>query len=56
MNVSKKLGRMNQWAKERVGGDTKTTVSDNFKAMEDEMNLRNKGTAASKVYNVGAVL
>ncbi|EEP79489.1 conserved hypothetical protein [Uncinocarpus reesii 1704] len=43
MNVNKKLGRFKQWAGERMGGEVKTNVSDDFKAMEAEMALRQEG-------------
>jgi BAR domain len=43
MNVSKKIGRMTQWAGEKMGKEEKTTVSDDFKALETEMGLRHKG-------------
>lgn len=44
MNVNKKLDRFKQWAGERMGGEVKTSVSDDFKAMEIEMGLRQEGT------------
>ncbi|OAL69891.1 BAR domain-containing protein [Trichophyton violaceum] len=43
MNVNKKLGRLKQWAGERMGGEIKTNVSDDFKLLEMEMNLRQEG-------------
>ncbi|KAL2358747.1 BAR domain-containing protein [Cryomyces antarcticus] len=43
MNVNKKLGRFKQWAGERMGGEVKTTTSDEFKALEMEMTLRHEG-------------
>ncbi|KAI9894443.1 MAG: hypothetical protein M1814_003201 [Vezdaea aestivalis] len=43
MLVNKKLGRFKQWAGERMGGEIKTNVSDDFKALEMEMNLRQEG-------------
>ncbi|KAM5444627.1 hypothetical protein MferCBS31731_000081 [Microsporum ferrugineum] len=43
MNVNKKLGRLKQWAGERMGGEIKTNVSDDFKMLEMEMNLRQEG-------------
>ena len=43
MNVNKKLGRFKQWAGERMGGEVKTSVSDDFKALEVEMTLRHEG-------------
>ncbi|KAF2143030.1 uncharacterized protein K452DRAFT_358059 [Aplosporella prunicola CBS 121167] len=44
MLVNKKLDRFKQWAGERMGGEAKTTTSDNFKALEQEMNVRSDGT------------
>ena len=43
MNVNKKLDRFKQWAGERMGGEIKTNVSDDFKALEIEMGLRQEG-------------
>ncbi|KAF2275191.1 BAR-domain-containing protein [Westerdykella ornata] len=43
MNVNKKLGRFKQWAGEKMGGEVKTGVSDEFKALEAEMDLRHSG-------------
>ena len=43
MNVNKKLGRFKQWAGERMGGEVKTSVSDDFKSLEIEMGLRQEG-------------
>jgi hypothetical protein len=43
MNVTKKLDRFKQWTGEKMGGEVKTGVSDDFKALELEMNLRHEG-------------
>ncbi len=43
MNVNKKYDRFKQWAGERMGGEVKTNVSDDFKALELEMALRHEG-------------
>ncbi len=43
MNINKKLGRMKQWAGERMGGEVQTNVSDDFKSLEVEMGLRREG-------------
>ena len=43
MNVNKKLDRFKQWAGERMGGEAKTLVSDDFKALEVEIGLRHEG-------------
>ncbi|RLL96137.1 hypothetical protein CFD26_104722 [Aspergillus turcosus] len=43
MNVNKKFDRFKQWAGERMGGEVKTSVSDDFKAMETEMNVKHEG-------------
>jgi hypothetical protein len=45
MNVNKKFDRFKQWAGERMGGEAKTAVSDDFKALEIEMNLRQEGNS-----------
>lgn len=52
MNVNKKLGRFKQWAGERMGGEVKTNVSDDFKSLEIEMGLRQEGhyTLSSSCY------
>ena len=43
MNVNKKLDRFKQWAGERMGGEAKTMVSDDFRALEVEIGLRHEG-------------
>lgn len=43
MHVNKKIGRFKQWAGERMGGEVKTNLSDDFKAMETEMGVRHEG-------------
>ncbi|SMR56936.1 unnamed protein product [Zymoseptoria tritici ST99CH_1E4] len=43
MNVNKKLGRIKQWGKERMGGEVKTDTNEEFKALESEMQLRSQG-------------
>ncbi|KAL1957691.1 hypothetical protein VTO42DRAFT_5668 [Malbranchea cinnamomea] len=43
MNVNKKFDRFKQWAGERMGGEVKTQVSDDFKALEQEMSMRHEG-------------
>ncbi|TVY26321.1 Uncharacterized protein LHYA1_G005464 [Lachnellula hyalina] len=43
MNINKKLGRVKQWAGEKMGGEIKTNVSDEFKDLELEMDLRQDG-------------
>lgn len=43
MNVNRKFDRFKQWAGERMGGEVKTNLSDDFKAMETEMNVRHDG-------------
>ncbi|TVY85644.1 Meiotically up-regulated protein, partial [Lachnellula willkommii] len=43
MNINKKLGRVKQWAGEKMGGEIKTAVSDEFKDLELEMDLRQDG-------------
>ncbi|KAF8244773.1 BAR-domain-containing protein [Wilcoxina mikolae CBS 423.85] len=41
--MNKKLDRFKQWAGERMGGEAKTSTSDEFKSLEMEMNLRHDG-------------
>jgi hypothetical protein len=43
MNVNKRFDRFKQWAGERMGGEVKTSVSDDFKALETEMVVRHEG-------------
>ena len=47
MNINKKLGRMKQWAGERMGGEVQTSLSDDFKSLEIEMGLRREGQCIS---------
>lgn len=56
MNVNKKLGRFKQWAGERMGGEAKTSVSDDFKSLEVEMNLRHEGKIRKCQMTAPAVL
>ena len=44
MLVNKKLDRFKQWAGEEMGGEARTALSDEFKALELEMNLRHEGS------------
>ncbi|BDD62040.1 hypothetical protein MAP00_007036 [Monascus purpureus] len=43
MHVNRKFDRFKQWAGERMGGEVKTNVSDDFKARETEMTTRHEG-------------
>jgi 2-phospho-L-lactate transferase/gluconeogenesis factor (CofD/UPF0052 family) len=47
MNVNKKLGRFRQFVGEKLGNENKTGVSDDFKAMEMEMQLRHEGETSA---------
>lgn len=47
MNVNRRFDRFKQWAGERMGGEVKTNVSDDFKALETEMNVRHEGKQSS---------
>lgn len=51
MNVNKKLGRFKQWAGERMGGEVKTSVSDDFKSLEVEMGLRQEGSTERDLHH-----
>jgi len=44
MNVTKKFDRLKQWTNEKMGAEARTGLSDEFKALEVEMNLRHEGT------------
>ncbi|KAF1933748.1 BAR-domain-containing protein [Didymella exigua CBS 183.55] len=43
MNVNKKFGRFKQWAGEKMGGEARTGTSEEFRALEMEMELRHEG-------------
>lgn len=43
MNIGKRFDRMKQWTDERMGKEIKTAASDEFKALELEMQLRHEG-------------
>lgn len=42
-NMNRKFDRFKQWAGERMGNEVRTNLSDDFKAMETEMNVRHEG-------------
>lgn len=44
MNFTKKFDRAFQWAGEKMGSESKTGHSDEFKMLEQEMALRYDGT------------
>lgn len=50
MIVNKKLDRFKQWAGEKMGGEAKTMVSDDFKALETEMAVRQEGMKMETEY------
>lgn len=41
--MNRKFDRFRQWGRERMGGEAKTSLSDDFKAMETEMNVKHDG-------------
>jgi hypothetical protein len=43
MNINKKFDRLKQWTNEKMGAEARTGLSDEFKALEVEMNLRHEG-------------
>ncbi|PQE28148.1 bar domain-containing protein [Rutstroemia sp. NJR-2017a BBW] len=43
MNINKKFDRVKQWAGEKMGQEAKTEVSEEFKSLEMEMQLRHEG-------------
>ncbi|CAP96637.1 Pc21g17400 [Penicillium rubens Wisconsin 54-1255] len=47
MHVNKRIGRFKQWAGERMGGEAKTCLSDDFKAMETEMGVNHTDSELS---------
>ncbi len=47
MNITKKIDRAFQWAGEKMGAETKTSMSDEFKMLETEMTLRYDGMPLS---------
>jgi hypothetical protein len=49
MNIGKRFDRMKQWTDERMGKEIKTAASDEFKALELEMQLRHEGMLPSTV-------
>jgi hypothetical protein len=49
MHVNKKFDRFKQWAGEKMGGEAKTNTSDDFKALEAEMNLRHDGMVSLRL-------
>lgn len=51
MNINKKLDRVKQWAGEKMGQEAKTSVSDEFKALEIEMALRHEGRSAIGIWD-----
>ena len=44
MNVNKKFDRFKHWAGEKMGGEVRTNSSEEFKALEMEMQLRHEGS------------
>lgn len=54
MNINKKLDRVKQWAGEKMGAEAKTNVSEEFRALEMEMTLRQEGecTFSSQISNL----
>jgi hypothetical protein len=51
MNVTKKFDRLKQWTNEKMGAESRTGLSDEFKALELEMNLRHEGKPAGRTAN-----
>ena len=48
MNINKKFDRLKQWTNEKMGAEARTGLSDEFKALEVEMNLRHEGMHESE--------
>jgi hypothetical protein len=51
MNVTKKFDRLKQWTNEKMGAESRTGLSDEFKALELEMNLRHEGMRSGRTAN-----
>jgi hypothetical protein len=47
MNVTKKFDRLKQWTNEKMGAEARTGLSEEFKSLELEMNLRHEGMHTS---------
>lgn len=43
MGITKRIDRAVQWAGEKMGGEARTTLSDEFQTLENEITLRNDG-------------
>lgn len=43
MNINRKFDRLKQWTNEKLGADARTGLSDEFKTLELEMNVRHDG-------------
>lgn len=43
MNINKKFDRLKQWTNEKMGAEARTGLSEEFKNLEIEMNLRHEG-------------
>ena len=56
MIMNKKLDRFKQWAGERMGGEVKTSTSEDFKDLEKEMGLRYEGKARATPMSLSCVL
>ncbi|KAI9722097.1 MAG: hypothetical protein M1828_004911 [Chrysothrix sp. TS-e1954] len=50
MNVNKKFDRFRQWGREKMGAEVQTGTTQDFKALETEMNLRHEGSLAQRNY------
>jgi len=48
MNVNKRLNRLAHWAGEKMGSEVKTNSSEEFRALETEMQLRHEGECLRK--------
>lgn len=54
MNINKKLGRVKQWAGEKMGQESKTGLSEEFKGLELEMTLRHEGMYTAELSSTTA--
>jgi len=56
MHITRKIDRAFQWAGEKMGGEAKTSMSDDFKLLETEMALRYDGACFLLRMHFGPIL
>jgi len=50
MKVNKRIGKLKQWTGEKLGGQQKTELSEDFQSLEQDVELRKAGV--EKMYSV----